>query len=256
MGSGDVRGRALVWMSLGIVLGGLGLVPRERPRLRGRHSGVDRCGRDRLARRRTGWSHATRHRSSGARARCGVVLVPVAARNYAIGGELPRDDLAVRPQLLHRQQPALRMGRTCRCVPVAARPSTNVRTRPSSRTRAGARLTPSRSRATGRTARWTSSRSQPGAWLRSWTEAGAALERRRDARHGEPGESRRVVVAAGGRRMVPGTSACSCRWPCSASRRRGTSARLWLLYAMTIAYAASVVRSTCSRAIGFRWCPS
>ena len=68
------------------------------------------------------------------------------------------------------------------------------------------------------------------------------VERDRDARHRKPGSARRVVVAAAAARRPSATSASSCRSRCSASIVTWPMrSRLWVLYAMTLAYAASVV---------------
>ena len=136
-----------------------------------------------------------------------------------------------------------------RHIPVAALRSRRARVRAPGRDgarRARARQPAhagSRSRATGPDKALDFVVSKPGAWLALMgRKVVAALERHRDARHREPGGACGMVVAASPRQGSSDTSACWSRW-----RSFGVfvtwpmRSRLWILYAMTLAYAASVV---------------
>ena len=215
----DIKGRALGWMCLGIVLGGLALT-RENALvfvavilvwIAARQEAIGMHGR-------RGW--LTRARVTDAAALVlgvAVVLAPVAARNYAIGGGFYVTTVAIRPQLLHRQQPALRWD-----VHVFASGSRCPRVRTSGCDRArGTRV-----RAAAHTVRSLELLVEPRVGLHRftarcmaaahWTEGGCCSGTptrcsTRKARRVTP-SGRRCCRSVGG----SGISACSCRWPCSA----------------------------------------
>ena len=241
----DVRGRALVWMCLGIVLGGLGLVrenalvfvavilvwiaARQRPA--GTHAG-------------RGWTR-TRARAIEAAALVlgvAVVLAPVAARNYAIGGGLYVTTSQFGPNFYIGNNPrsdgtymSLRPGRGS---PEYERQDATELAQHA----LGRRLTPSEVSNYWSTRALDFIGSQPGAWLRLVGRKLALLWNADEMLDTESQESHAewsTVLAVGGwfghfGLLVPlALLGIIATWH--------ERARLWLLYAMTIAYAASVI---------------
>ena len=125
--------------------------------------------------------------------------------------------VAGRPELLHRQQPERR-----RHVPVAAvRPRrTGIRAAGRDRARRArardARSRRPKSRATGPTRRWTSSRREPGAWLTLMARKTALLVNATEVLDTESQETHAEYSCRCGCSASSDTSACSCRWRCSA----------------------------------------
>jgi tetratricopeptide (TPR) repeat protein len=240
-----VRGRALVWMCLGIVLGGLGLVrenalvfvavilvwiaARQIPT--GAHAG-------------RGWTLTRARATEAAGLLLGVVVVlgPVAARNYAIGGELYVTTSQFGPNFYIGNNPrsdgtymSLRPGRG---APEYERQDATELAEHA----VGRQLTPSEVSNYWSTRALDFIGSQPGAWLRLMGRKLALLWNADEMLDTESQESHAewsTVLAVGGwfghfGLLVPlAMLGIIMTWH--------ERARLWLLYAMTIAYAASVI---------------